>query len=138
MQRLIIIGLLLCCCGCGKSDGVKRGAVSGIVTLDGVEIAEGSIAFYPSGNTKGPASGGLVKGGRYSIAIDKGPVIGSNRVEIHASKRTGRKVQAPMSDPGVMTDERIEAIPGRYNTKSSLVAEIESDENVFNCELISK
>ena len=138
MQRILIIGLLLCCWGCGNRDGLQRAAVGGKVTLDGVAITEGTIAFYPSGNTKGPAAGGPIKDGQYSISVDKGPVIGSNRVEIHASKKTGRKVQAPMSDPGTMSDETVEAIPDRYNVKSTLVAEIKSGKNIFDCELTSR
>ena len=138
MQRLLIVGLLLCCCGCGRSEGLQRAAVDGKVTLDGVAISVGTIAFYPTEGLKGPATGGAIKDGQYSIAAGKGPIVGRNRVEIHASKKTGRKVQAPMSDPGVMTDEIIEAIPDRYNTKSNLVAEIKSGKNVFDCKLSSK
>ena len=68
--------------------------------LTALRLPRGTIAFYPRGNNRGPTSGGPIKEGQYSISVDNGPVVGSNRVEIHASKKTGRKVQAPMSEPG--------------------------------------
>lgn len=132
------MGLLVCCFGCGKGDGLDRAAVAGKATLDGVAIAAGNIVFYPASGTKGPAAGGTIEDGQYSIAVAQGPIVGHNRIEIHASKRTGRKVQAPMSDPGVMTDEIVEAVPDRYNTKSTLVAEVKSGKNIFDYELTSK
>jgi hypothetical protein len=138
MQRFLMIGLMLCCCGCGRSDGLQRAAVGGKVTLDGVDVSEGTIAFYPSGGSKGPAVGGIIQDGQYAIAEEKGPAIGHARVEIHASKKTGRKMQMPMAGPGVMIDEIIEIIPKRYNTQSVLVAELDCGQNVFDCELTSK
>ena len=136
MQRFLIVGLIFCCCGCGKSDGLQRAGVGGKVTLDGVDIAEGTISFHPSGNTKGPVVGGTIKNGQYSISIDKGPAIGSSRVEIHAWKKTGRKVQVMGREPAIMIDERVD-LPSRYNVKSILVAEIKSHKNVFDYELSS-
>jgi len=136
MKRISII-VLLCCWGCGKNDSLQRAAVGGKVTLDGAAIVRGTISFYPSGNTKGPASGGPIEDGAYSIIAEKGPAIGDNRVEIHATKKTGRKVQAPMASPGVMTDEIVEAIPAHYNVASTLVVKIQPGKNVFDCELTS-
>lgn len=138
MQRFVLVGLLLGCCGCGQSDGISRATVGGKVTLDGVAITEGTIVFAPSGNTKGPVAGGAIENGLYAIDAAKGPVVGTNRVELRASKKTGRKVQMPMAQPGVTTDEVVEAFPDRYNVQSTLVTEIKSGKNVVDYELTSK
>lgn len=137
MQRFLMIAVILCCFGCDKGDGVRRAAVEGRVTLDGVEIKEGTIAFRRSDNTQ-VATSGSISAGRYSIPADRGPAVGSNRVEIRAMKKTGRKVQAPMSNPGVMTDETVEAVPSRYNGNSTLVTDIKPGVNVFDCAVTSK
>jgi hypothetical protein len=134
MQRVVIFGLLFCCWGCGRGDGLERAAVTGKVTLDGVPIANGNIAFRPSGNTKGPAVGGPIQDGQYAIAVAKGPVVGTNCVEIHSWKKTGRKVQ----DPGMgMVDEKVD-LPERYNTQSTLTAEIQPGTNTLDYALTSK
>ena len=129
------LALLLGCAGCGKSNGPTRAAVGGRVTLDGKEIDVGTIAFYPTAGLQGPVAGGSIQNGRYSIARDRGPIVGQNRVEIHASKKTGRQVQAPMAERGVMTDESVEAVPACYNTQSKIVADVKSGSNTFDYEL---
>lgn len=138
MQRFVVVGLLLCCCGCGPSGGIPRATVSGRVTLDGVAVTEGMIIFTPSGVTKGPVAGGAIQNGLYTIDDAKGPVVGTNRVELRASKITGRKIPMPMAPSGVMTDEIVEAFPDRYNVQSTLVAEIKPGNNVVDYELTSR
>jgi hypothetical protein len=118
-----------------KNDGLPRGAVSGKITLNGVALAEGSIVFVPCGDTKGPTTGATIRDGHYSISAEKGPAVGRNRVEISASKRTGRKVR---SRDGTMVDESIESVPDRYNIQSTLATEIRSGRNVFDCQLESQ
>jgi hypothetical protein len=135
MRRVLILGLMALCLGCGKGDGLNRAAVNGRVTLNGAEIAAGTIAFYPTKGLKGPVAGGAIKNGQYAIGADRGPVVGPNRVEIHASKKSGRKTQAPMADPGVMADETVEAVPEQYNTRSTLVAEVKPGTNMLDYEL---
>lgn len=137
MRYFLGFALLLGCIGCGKSDGLSRAAVGGRVTLDGTEIVVGTIAFYPADGLQGPVAGGSIQNGQYSIARDRGPIVGKNRVEIHASKKTGRQVQAPMAEPGAMTDEVLEAVPSRYNTQSTLVADVKPGKNVLDYELTS-
>jgi hypothetical protein len=100
-----------------------------MATLDGVNIAEGNIVFFPAGDNKGPAAGGTIKGGQYSITAAQGPVVGCNRVEIRASRKSGRKMQMPLADPGVMTDELVEAVPSRYNSQSTLECEMKPGNN---------
>jgi hypothetical protein len=140
MMRLAIAGLLLCCwCGCGRNDGVQRATVTGRVTFGGAEITEGSIAFYPIGATKGPSAGGAIQKGRYAVAAAQGPVVGRNRVEIRGPlRKTGRKIQSNVGPPGVMMDEEVEAVPDRYNSKSTLNCEIKPGNNTLDFELATK
>jgi len=60
------------------------------VTLDGQPVETGSIAFRPKGQTKGPSAGGTIQDGAYSIDRAQGPVVGTMRVEINATRKTGR------------------------------------------------
>jgi hypothetical protein len=138
MRQLLMFGLLVLSLGCGQRAGPPRAAVTGTVTLDGVDIAEGSIALYPLGDVKGSGAGGSIKDGHYSLGADRGPSIGRNRVEIHAAKKSGRKVQAPLADPGVMTDEMIEAVPARYNSDSTLECDVKSGDNILDFTLTAR
>ncbi len=139
-NRLVGLGLLAClCCGCGKPAGpYQRAAVEGTVTLGGQEIEQGSITFYPTGDTRGMVAGGPIQGGRYSISAGQGPVVGLNLVKINASRKTGRKVQDAFGDPGKLMDETEEAVPEQYNTKSTLVREVKFGKNVFDFQLNSQ
>jgi len=136
---LIAASLLGCLLyGCGPSGGPRRASVEGTVTLDGEPIEHGSIAFYPDGDTEGMVAGGEIRDGRYSISADKGPVIGQNRIEIHASRKTGKKIPDPYGGPGQTIDESVEAVPECYNAKSTLRREVQPGSNVFDCELSSQ
>ena len=135
LRLLSFAALVALCAGCGKSDGVDRASVEGKVTLDGVAIEDGSIAFIPAGGNKGPTAGGVIRDGRYSIAGAHGPVLGRHRVEIHASRKTGKKIQTPMASPGTMMDETVEAVPDRYNAASTLEREITKGRNTLDFEL---
>ncbi len=80
-------------------------------------------------------AGGPIRDGRYSISAGQGPVVGLNRIEIHAQRKTGKNIPAALADPGEMMDETGEAIPDRYNTKSTLQREVKPGRNVFDFEL---
>ena len=137
LQTALILTLLLV--GCGERSGVERGAVSGEVTLDGAPVPEGAITFFPTSGNEGPASGGNIQDGHYDIARADGPVVGPNRVEIKAPRKTGKKIRSP--DPiaaGGMMDEWKESVPARYNTKSTLEEKIESGKNKLDFTLQSQ
>ncbi len=139
MRRFSALGLaLFVLAGCGGPSGPARGAVEGKVTLDGAEIDEGAITFRPTGATQGPASGGPIKKGRYRLSTAEGPVVGRHRVEITAPAKSGRKVQAPMGNPGEMTDEIVEKVPARYNTQSTLERDIKAGDNNLDFELTTR
>jgi len=134
----MILPILLCLSGCGSS-GPPRGSVQGKVTLDGQPVEQGTITFLPTGGTTGPSAGGVITGGQYSIEEDKGPVAGKSRVEIRWERKTGKKVPAGSpSPPGTMIDQVAEAIPAKYNSKSTLEKEIKEGDNTLDFELTSK
>ncbi len=136
MVRLLSAALTIALCvGCGKGDGLNRASVEGKVSLDGTAVEQGSIAFIPTGETKGPTAGGAIEKGRYSIPAAQGPAVGRYRVEIHAPRKTGKKVQAPMAPAGTMADEVVDAAPAQYNSKSTLEKEVKAGRNEIDFDL---
>ena len=118
----------------GCTGGSKRAAVKGRVTVDGQPVENGSISFVPADGTQGPSAGGVITAGEYDIAKADGPLIGPHRVRIIATRKTGRQVQA-FSGVGPMVDEEEMFIPPRYNTATTLTAEIVPKRNEIDFEL---
>lgn len=116
--QLALLGLL---CGC---SGQKAASVHGQVTLDGEPVSAGSIVFLPAA-AGGRKAAAAIEGGAYSIPASEQLAPGSYRVEISWHKPTGRKI--PSADPGMTMDETREAVPARYNSDSTLTAEIGGD-----------
>jgi hypothetical protein len=123
--------------GCGKK-GPQRAAASGHVTLDGQPIDHGVIQFLPVAGTVGPETGGVIDKGQYDIPKQRGPVVGKSRIELRASKKTGRKIQDPTGRPGVLTDEYQEMFPPSSNTASSLEREIKDEPNTLDFDIQTK
>ena len=113
------IGLLVLA-GCGGHDG--RRAIEGTVTLDGEPLAKGTITFRPQPGTSSPTAGATISGGRFSVPGDKSVLAGTFRVEIIATRKTGKKSQDPIL--GIMVDEVEQYLPARYNQQSELTAEV--------------
>jgi len=135
-----IVILLTVVCGCSVGDGgPPRAAVTGQVTLDGQAVESGAIVFMPSNNNTGPTVGAKIQDGHYELSARKGPVLGSNRVEIRWPRKTGRKLPPPSDGMGGSeTDERIETIPAIYNRNSTLTCNVERGLNTFDFTLKSQ
>ena len=141
---LLMLAAPLAGCG-GEDDPWPRAAVSGRITLDGEPLASGTITFFPSGTTKGPAAGGEIIAGRFSIPAHEGPVVGTNRIEVRSVHKTGRMVASPSAVEadgpameGMLVEEYADVVPKRYNTYSELERTIEPDiENQFDFRLES-
>lgn len=117
-------------CSQSTSDAPKRAAINGQVIFRGTPVEDGMITFAPVAPTVGPSTGAKISNGAYSIAKDAGPVVGTNRVEITAYQKTGRKIEAGTPNPpGTMVDELKPIIPKEYNTKSRLTAQVKNGEN---------
>jgi hypothetical protein len=119
--------------GCTKQPvGPPRGTVHGKITLDGMPIATGTIAFAPTGPAAGPACGLPLKDGQYASDA-KGPIVGKNRVEIRAPRDSGKT-----PEDGDWKSNYIESIPVRYNTQSTLEFDVHPGDNTFDVELKSQ
>lgn len=137
---LLVVAVVLPVCGCGKS-GIRGNAIRGSVQLDGKPLECGSIRFTPIQGTKARITGGPIKGGRYELSNDVGPVAGGYKVEIRATRKTGKKVPAPFARPGTkeMVDELEEAVAPEFNFASKLTVEVKaSDDNVADFQVASK
>lgn len=124
--------------GCGGSDPLGRRAVSGTVTLDGVPVKQGRIDFQPL-QQGGVPSGATISDGKYAIPEEKGLPVGKYRVTINAAD-TGA-VGGLGSDglPGDVAPVPKELIPAKYNTETTLTAEVGDKEPYeFNYDLKSK
>jgi len=131
VHRAACLLLIAIGAGCsGGEAGPERGSLQGNIKLDGQPLTTGSLVLVPTGGTQGPSSGAVIKDGTYSISSDKGPVLGTYRVEIKSTQATGKKIEAgsPMP-PGTMVDVMEQLIPPEYNKDSTLTVEIKSGEN---------
>jgi hypothetical protein len=122
--------------GCGDR-GPRRVPVEGTVTFDGKPLAAGDIRFLSIPGTAPVVVGTEISEGRFLVPAKAGPLPGKYRVEIAVSRKTGRKVQNPMTEQ--MVDEIVESLPERYNCRSELTAEVtEAGPNGFDFALTSR
>ncbi len=102
----------------GCSEGERPAAVSGMVLIDGKPLAEGEIIFAAKDGSKTPAAG-VIKNGQYTLAVLPGEKI----VRITASRPT------KIPDPVMGAAAREAMIGAKYNTKSTLTAEVKPGAN---------
>ncbi|TWU20081.1 hypothetical protein Pla52o_45950 [Novipirellula galeiformis] len=138
LVSLLLAPLLVVTIGCGGGDGLNRAEVRGKVSFEGAPVESGSIAFIPVEGTQAPSTGGAINQGEYHLARAVGPVVGEYRVEIRATRKTGRQVAAGevARDPTAMIDEIEAFIPEKYNNRSDLTAEIQPDKNEIHFDLL--
>lgn len=119
--------------GCGSSKDIP---LRGKITLDGKPVpGPGIISFYAEPGTDSPNASTEFTDGKYEIPAAQGPSAGKFRVEITWPKPTGKKI--PSAEPGLMIDERVEALPARYNQQTELRVEISPSQNVHDFHLKS-
>ena len=135
MRSRVLQVVLLALVGCGN----PRASVEGTVSLDGVPVDFGTIAFVPLETTQSPSAGGMVIKGAYKIDAERGPLPGTFRVEISGQKKTGEKKRArdipdfPPSDEFV--ELTVELLPEKFNKQSTLRATIKPGRNAINFDL---
>ena len=123
---LFLITAAVVLSGC-NSEGTRP--VTGIVTLDGEPLSDVFVTYYPIGGGRGNSNAQTDDQGRYALrytSTAKGAIPGNYKVLISKTKKMPNGVEK-------------ELLPARYNTKSELIAEIQSSgTNVFNFDLTSK
>jgi hypothetical protein len=109
--------------GCGEKKVVPKGKVSGVVTLNGKPVEEGSVTLFSSQTGTG-GTGMLGEGGRYEIERP----LEYNTYEVI--------VIGPQSEPGGPPAKPSE-IPLKYSQSktSGLVYVVDKDANEFNIDL---
>ena len=121
MSRLLLPGIIaVTLAGCG-SNAPDMATVSGAVTFEGQPVEEGEIRLVPQDKSHATQAG-KIRNGAYSVPAR----IGDNRVEILASRvdPTRKSEMGP-----VMLD----FIPAKYNSASSLTANVTPDgKNTFD------
>jgi hypothetical protein len=132
-SRLLVISVLLSGCG-GGGDGLPRQPVSGQVTLGDKPLPGGTIQFLPEGG--GVSGGGTIADGSYEIRRESGLTPGKYTVSISSAAEGS---PAASDTPGPAPRLAKEAIPERYNRKSTLTAEVKADgSNTFDFKLDPK
>ena len=142
IKRILVLlclsNLITVLAGCGGADyeGDRRYPLSGTATFDGKPIDLGAITLVPNGGDAKSPSGGVIKDGKYSIPEAMGPNAGNYRVEVQWLKLTGKRLKDETT--GEMYDERKQALPSKFNTKSELVVELPAPADTHNLDLTAR
>jgi hypothetical protein len=100
--------------GCGRPAAVP---VSGTVTWDGKAMPDGKILFEDE-DVKIPPASGDVKAGKYAVRVPPG----KKKVRINAS----REVPGGKVDPAMGGVPRQSYVPARYNSDTTLSADVKA------------
>ncbi len=140
ISKLIPVACLLIIAGCsgGDAEQIETATISGKVTLDGAPLDKGIIQFRPGKDASGqPLRGQMtqatITAGQYSLAADKGAVVGENIVMISATKVVGKE----MAD-GEEIDKVEQYLPAKYNSETTLSVNVTPDGKEHNFELSTK
>jgi hypothetical protein len=123
-----IVVLLLALSGCNRI-GYDYTDLKGKVTVDGVVLTEGSLAFFPEDSGKG--KGVFVQIGTNGLYNAPKVPLGKTRITVTAMKKSGKKINVFDRE----MDEMISVIPEQY--KSGILIDISSGQTELNIELNS-
>ena len=134
MRRSILLNLLLVIattiagCSSGASDVPPLGKVTGLVTMDGQPVVGAVVEFQPANGR--PSSGTTDDQGRYELIYTNelhGAIVGSHKVKISTPQ------YVLYNDAS--TTENKESIPAKYNTQTTLSAEVTAGSNDIGFQL---
>jgi hypothetical protein len=117
-KLLLAVAVLAVCPGCGNG----RLPIEGAVTLNGLDVDDGTICFEPAGG-QGPTTGGKIIAGQYRLTGSSAAAPGKKIVRIHAVRKTGRKV-TDQFHPTVAIDAIESYIPDKYDSQSVLTCDV--------------
>lgn len=126
MLAMASLCLLMLVTGCGSAD---QATVHGNVTFDGAMVELGEIVFTPSDTSK-TAVGAKIENGKYQCSLPVGP----SKVRITAYRDIPGSVDR--SNPGQERAKREMYIPAKFNSASTLEANISSSSSPLNFELV--
>ncbi len=112
---------------CGCSQEPRQYVVTGSVSYRGQLVTEGEIIFV-AGAGSGESSVGRIEQGRYMLRTS----AGDKQVRITASKETGRMLEGGM---GARIPERIDLIPPKYNTDTTLSCTVDPQKLALDFDL---
>lgn len=135
---VIFLLLAVATSGCGSKNLRGRLAINGRVTLDGVALDRGAIAFGTM-EPDGVSSGAVIQDGVYSISELKGLPPGKYLVRINSVALPANvKTNATVSAPGPSFEVGAERIAPAYNAKSTTVIEVlQGQKNTFDFQVKS-
>lgn len=119
---VVLAATLVATAGCGQGEPppLELGTVSGTVTLDGSPLPRAVVTFTPSVEGGRTSIGVTDAAGRYTLAYtqeSKGANIGVHDVRISTAALDG--------SPN-------ERVPSKFNSQTTLSADVRSGENVFD------
>ena len=130
--RLVTMGLLLSCCGCGPT-GPEIARVEGKVTMDGKPLADAAVVFIPENGR--PAGARTDKDGHYVLNFSEGRI---GAIPGRSSVRITTAREATDGGNGKLIPGAPETIPIKYNQNSTLDFTVEpGKKNVANFDLVS-
>ena len=112
----LLVVLLLASFGC--DSGPRLYEITGKVTFDGVPVAKGDITLRPEKTSTAP-QGAMIKDGSFVMKASEGKY----KVEIISTRVVPGK-KGPMGEDAIE-----EFIPQKYNTKTTLGAEVKTTGN---------
>ena len=122
--RALIVCISLIAVGCGGDKGVRQYAISGIVKFEGVPIKEGRITFRKADGSAGQSFSAPITDGDYDLKAEPGAMI----VEITASRLIPGKFDKSNGTPEPVGEMYI---PKKYNSATTLKAEVEAKSNTI-------
>ncbi len=129
---LILAPAILFFAGCGS--GASGVPVEGTVNINGAPLEAGSITFV---SKDGAVTGGdVISAGKYNVGAIAGLKPGDYDVKINWRKKTGRMIIA--EDTGEKTEQIIEGLPAKFNSKTRLTAKLGPSNNTVDFDLDAK
>lgn len=127
LRAITAVAVSLALVGCGGSSA----RVEGTISYDGKPVEEGAITFVPSDGKAQKVSTRFFQG-RYAIDGTHGLTPGKYKVELNALVRTGKKITTGDGPP---IDEVKDILPAKYNSATTLSADLTGGANTKNFEL---
>ena len=119
------------CGGGGSADAPDLGVVTGTITLDGKPLPGATVGFLSTSEQR-VSTGKTDSEGHYTMFLRndiKGAPLGQNSVTVST---------VVLGDDSVPGSGKPETLPAKYNSKTTLSADVEPGENTINFALDSK